>query len=116
MVATIDPVASKLVDTLARPSGNITGISTLAQDLNGKRLELLAEVVPRLRRVGILRDVESQNSLIQSKEYEAKARVLKIELQYLDVQGTNPDLESAVLAATKEHHDAIITITQTRTC
>ncbi|HEX7229541.1 MAG TPA: ABC transporter substrate binding protein, partial [Candidatus Binatia bacterium] len=49
MVTAIDPVASKLVDTLARPGGNITGLSTLAQDLNGKRLELLAEVVPRLR-------------------------------------------------------------------
>ena len=111
MVTTIDPVASKLVDNLARPGGNITGISTLAQDLNGKRLELLAEVLPRLRRVGILRDVESQNSLIQFKEYEAKARVLKIELQSLDVHGENPDLESAVLVATKEHHDAMITIT-----
>jgi len=90
MVTSIDPVASKLVDNLARPGGNVTGISTLAQDLNGKRMELLAEVVPRLRRVGILRDVESQNSLIQFKDYEAKARVLKIELQSLDVHWRNP--------------------------
>jgi len=64
MVASIDPVASKLVDTLAHPGGNLTGISTLAQDLAGKRLELLAEVIPRLRRVAILHDVESQNSVI----------------------------------------------------
>jgi len=111
MVASIDPVASKLVDNLAHPGSNLTGISTLAQDLSGKRLELLAEVVPRLRRVGILRDVESQNSLIQFKEYDAKARVLKIELQTLDLQGVHPDLESAFLAATKARDDAIITIT-----
>jgi putative tryptophan/tyrosine transport system substrate-binding protein len=111
MVTSVDPIASKLVDNLARPGGNVTGISTLAQDLNGKRLELLAEVVPRLRRVGILRDVESENSLIQFKEYETKARILKIELQSLDLQGTNPDLEGAFLAATKANDDAIITIT-----
>jgi putative ABC transport system substrate-binding protein len=111
MVASIDPVASKLVDTLAHPGGNITGISTLAQDLSGKRLALLAEMVPRLKRVAILRDLESQNSVIQFKEYEAKGRILKIELQSLDVQGANPDLEGAFLAATKAHADAIITIT-----
>ena len=87
MVTAIDPVASKLVDNLARPGGNITGISTLAQDLIGKRLELLAEVVSRLGRAAILRDGDSQNSLIQFKEYEAKARVLKIELQSLEHWG-----------------------------
>src|SRR6266576_4436246 len=54
MVASIDPVANKLVDSLARPGGNLTGISTLAQDLSGKRLELLMEVVPRLSRVAVL--------------------------------------------------------------
>ena len=111
IVAAVDPVASKLVDNLARPGGNVTGISTLAQDLSGKRLELLAEVVPRLARVGILRDAESPNSVIVFKEYDAKARSLKIELQSLDVQGANPDLESAFLAATKAHDDAVITIT-----
>jgi putative ABC transport system substrate-binding protein len=53
MVATLDPVANKLVDSLARPGANLTGISTLAQDLNAKRLELLMEVVPRLSRVAV---------------------------------------------------------------
>ena len=57
MVTNTDPVAGKLVDSLARPGGNITGLSTLAQDLSGKRLELLTEVVPRLSRVAVLRDV-----------------------------------------------------------
>jgi putative tryptophan/tyrosine transport system substrate-binding protein len=74
MVTNADPVAAKLVDSLARPGGNITGLSTLAQDLSGKRLELLTEVVPRLSRVAVLRDVESQLSTIAFKEYEATAR------------------------------------------
>jgi putative ABC transport system substrate-binding protein len=62
MVAGLDPVAMGLVDSLARPGGNITGISTLSQDLNGKRLELLKEAVPKLSRVGILFHVEAQSS------------------------------------------------------
>jgi putative ABC transport system substrate-binding protein len=111
MVASVEPVANKLVDSLARPGGNLTGISTLAQDLSGKRLELLMEVVPRLSRVAVLRDLDSQNSVVQFKEYEAAARVLKIELQSLDVRGPNPDLENALLAATKGRNDALITIT-----
>jgi putative ABC transport system substrate-binding protein len=98
------------VDSLARPGGNLTGISTLAQDLSGKRLELLMEVVPRLARVAVLRDVDSQGAAVQFKEYEAAARVLKIELQSLDVRGPNPDLENALLAATKGRNDALITI------
>jgi ABC-type uncharacterized transport system substrate-binding protein len=111
MVASVEPVASKLVDSLARPGGNLTGISTLAQDLSGKRLELLMEVVPRLSRVAVLRDLDSQNSVVQFKEYEAAARVLKIELQSPDVRGPNPDLDNALLAATKGRNDALITIT-----
>jgi len=111
MVATLDPVANKLVDSLARPGGNLTGISTLAQDLNAKRLELLMEVVPRLSRVAVLRDTDSQLATLQFKEYEAAAGVLKIKLQSLDVRGHNPDLENALLAATKGRNDALITIT-----
>ena len=111
IVTNTDPVAGKLVDSLARPGGNITGLSTLAQDLSGKRLELLTEVVPRLSRVAVLRDVDSQNSAIAFKEYEATARVLKIQLQSIGVQGPNPDLESAFQGATKGRNNAIITIT-----
>jgi putative tryptophan/tyrosine transport system substrate-binding protein len=111
IVTNTDPVAGKLVDSLARPGGNITGLSTLAQDLSGKRLELLTEVVPRLSRVAVLRDVDSQNSAIAFKEYEATARALKIQLQSIGVQGPNPDLESAFQGAAKGRNNAIITIT-----
>jgi ABC-type uncharacterized transport system substrate-binding protein len=111
MVTNTDPVAGKLVDSLARPGGNITGLSTLAQDLSGKRLELLAEVVSRLSRVAVLRDVDSQNSAISFKEYEATARALKIQLQSIGVRGPNPDLEGAFQEAAKGRNNAIITIT-----
>jgi putative tryptophan/tyrosine transport system substrate-binding protein len=71
MVTLVDPVANGLVDSLARPGGNITGLATLQRDLSGKRLELLAEVVPRISRVGILRDADGSMSAIGFKEYEA---------------------------------------------
>src|SRR5574341_984084 len=75
MVTQVDPVATGLVDSLARPGGNITGFATLQRDLSGKRLELLAEVVPRLSRVGILRDADESVSAVGFKEYEAAARM-----------------------------------------
>jgi putative ABC transport system substrate-binding protein len=111
MVTNSEPVAAGLVDSLARPGGNITGLSTLAQDLSGKRLELLTEVVPRLSRVAVLRIADSQNSAIAFKEYEATARALKIQLQSIGVQGPNPDLEGAFQGAAKGRNNAIITIT-----
>jgi putative ABC transport system substrate-binding protein len=54
MVSTVDPVATGLVDSLARPGGNVTGLTRLTRELSGKRLELLREIVPRISRVGIL--------------------------------------------------------------
>ena len=109
MVTGLDPVADGLVDSLARPGGNITGLATLQQDLSGKRLELLTEVVPRLSRVGVLRDADEQSGVF--KEYEASARALKIQLQSLEVRGLNPDLEGAFQAAAKGRASALITVT-----
>jgi putative ABC transport system substrate-binding protein len=111
MVASLDPVAMGLVDSLARPGGNITGISTLSQDLNGKRLELLKEAVPKLSRVGILLQVEVQSATVNLKEYETAARDLKVQLRPLEVRGPKPDLEGAFQTATKAHVGALITIT-----
>jgi putative tryptophan/tyrosine transport system substrate-binding protein len=111
MVAALDPVASGLVDSLARPGGNVTGISTLAQDLNGKRLELLKEVVPQLKRVGILMDLEVPSGAINLNEYKTVARALKIEIQTLEVSGLKPDLESAIKPAAKTRVGALIAVT-----
>ena len=93
MVINQDPVATGLVDSLARPGGNITGISRLTRELSGKRLELLTEVVPGMGRLGVLWDVSSEGSKISFKEYQAAALALKLQLQSLEVRGPNPDLD-----------------------
>ena len=110
MVTQVDPVATGMVDSLAHPGGNITGLATLQRDLSGKRLELLTEVVPRLSRVGVLRNPDDQTA-IGFKDYEAAARALKIRLQSLDARGPNPDLEGAFREAVKGRANAVITIT-----
>ncbi len=113
MVTQVDPVATGLVASLAHPGGNITGLATLQRDLSGKRLELLAEVVPGLARVGILRDTNRSISAIGFKEYETAARSLKIRIQSLDVRGPNPDLQGAFREAVNGRANAVITITNT---
>jgi putative ABC transport system substrate-binding protein len=110
MVTTVDPVGTGLVDSLARPGGNITGLTRLTRELSGKRLELLTELIPGISRVGVLWDENAQGPDIGFKEYEAAARGLKIQLQSLAVRGPNPDLEGAFQAATKGRVSALITI------
>jgi putative tryptophan/tyrosine transport system substrate-binding protein len=110
MVTNTDPVAAGLVDSLARPGGNVTGLTLLTRDLSGKRLELLNEMVPGISRVGILWVTPSVTGDSGFKEYEATGRALKIQLQSLQVQGSNPDLEGAFQAAAKGRASALITI------
>jgi putative tryptophan/tyrosine transport system substrate-binding protein len=111
IVALGDPVAEGLIDSLAHPGGNITGLSTLTRELRGKRLELLKEVVPRISRVGVLWDAAKPPSLaLAFKNYEAAARDLKIPLQSLEVSGPNPDLEGAFREAVKGRVSALITV------
>jgi len=110
MVTQVDPVRAGMVDSLAHPGGNITGLATLQRDLSGKRLELLKEAVAKISRVGILRDVDA-TSAIGFKDYEAAARALKLEVQSLDVRGSNPNLPAAFKEALKARVDALITIT-----
>src|SRR4030095_5663467 len=112
VMVTGDPVASGIVDSLARPGGNITGLATLSRDLSAKRLELLTEAVPRLSRVGVLWNVDEQtSSRVYFKEYETAARALKIGLQSLEVRGPNPDLHGAFQTAAKGRAGGLITIT-----
>jgi len=110
MVTTVDPVATGIVDSLARPGGNITGLSTLARELSGKRLELLQEVLPDLRRVGVLWGADWPGSTVGFKGYEAAAPGLKLQLQSLEVRGANPDFEGAFQAARKGRANGLITI------
>jgi ABC-type uncharacterized transport system substrate-binding protein len=108
IVTQADPVADGLVDSLARPGGNITGLTRLTNELSGKRLELLAETVPGISRVGILDG--STNARANVQDYEAAARALKITLQSLKLREPNPDFEGTFQTATTGGLNAFITI------
>ena len=107
MVVDSDPVRSGFIASLARPGGNITGLSTLAPELSGKRLELLKEIVPRLSRVAAFGTSTSAGNAQELKEVELAAGVFGVKLQYLDVFGPK-DLETAFRAAAKERSDAVL--------
>jgi putative ABC transport system substrate-binding protein len=110
MVTNADPVATKLIDSLAHPGGNVTGLTNLNRDLNAKRLELLGEIVPKLSRAAVLWDSTNEGSAIGFKEYEAAALPMKVQLQSLEVRRPSADLEGAFQAAAKGRSDAIIPI------
>ncbi len=81
-----DPLGGGLVASLSRPGGNVTGLSQQAADVAGKRLEILREILPRLRRLAILTDVGIAQSLIETDEVQAAARTLGIELAKLEIR------------------------------
>jgi len=95
---------------LARPGGNITGLTRLTRELSGKRLELLKQAVSGITRVGVLGDADEESVAIGFKEYEAAARALNITFQSLGVRGPNPDFEGTFQAAAKGRVSALITI------
>jgi putative ABC transport system substrate-binding protein len=104
-----DPVGSGFVASLARPGGNITGLSTLTPVLSGKRLELLKEIVPRLARVGVLGASNTPGNTQSRKEIELAAATFGVQLQYLDV--LNPkDIEIAFRTATKGRAEAVLVL------
>src|SRR5262245_60805942 len=109
MVTSDDPVSSGIINSLARPGGNITGVTRLTRELSGKRLELLEEVVPRLSRVGILWGTTSGRR-DNFQTYEPAARALNIELLSLEVRAPNPDLDGAFQSAAKGHANAVATV------
>jgi putative ABC transport system substrate-binding protein len=109
MAQDADPVGSGFVASLARPGGNITGLSTLAPELSGKQLELLKETVPRLSRVAILGSSTSPGYAPTLKEMELAAGVLKVKLQYLDILDPK-DIETAFRAANKGRAQAVLVL------
>jgi putative ABC transport system substrate-binding protein len=111
MVTQADPVALGLIDSLAHPGGNFTGIASLQRDLSGKRLELLKETVPKISRIGILLGADEEVAPIGFKDYEAAARALKLQIHSLGVKSSNPDLEGAFGEAVKGRVNAIVTMT-----
>ncbi len=110
MLTSIDPVAAGYVESFARPGGNITGLTHLSRDISAKRVELLKELLPRLSRVGILRDADGPGAAVAFKEYEAVARAFKLELRSLEARGPNPDFAGAFQAAKTARLDALIVV------
>ena len=104
MTSTTDPVGEGLIASLARPGGNITGLSGLANELNTKRLEVLKDTVPRLSRVGLLQMVES----VQWKEIRPAALALKLKLEEIDTQPDAKGLESFFKTAKQKQVGAIM--------
>jgi putative ABC transport system substrate-binding protein len=105
-----DPVGEGMVASLARPGGNVTGLSGLAVELNTKRLEILKDIVPKLTRVGLLRPPEASASL-QLKELRAAALALKLTLEEIGTQLDPKGLASAFQTAKQKQVGAIMTIT-----
>src|SRR5438876_1536247 len=109
MAFDIDPVGSGFVATLARPGGNITGLSTLSPEISGKRLELLKEIVPKLSRVAVLGNSTVPGNAQALRETERAAGVFGVKLQYVEIE--NPEeIESAFRAARKGHADAVLVL------
>ncbi len=107
-----DPVAAGLVDSLARPGGNITGLTQISPQLSGKRLELLKEAFPEISRAAVFVDKElaAQRMTQPLQETQVAASALGITLQLLEVEGANPDLDGAFGRATSGRADALIVL------
>ncbi len=103
-----DPVGSGLVPSLAKPDGNITGLSNVAQDLYGKRLELLRECFPKVARVAFLWRSGGPRENLPFTEMEVMAKVLGVKLQSLEVRGLD-DFDRAFEAAKRDGAQALIT-------
>jgi putative tryptophan/tyrosine transport system substrate-binding protein len=104
-----DPLGSGLVVSLAQPGGNVTGMSLMAPDLGGKRLELLKELLPRLSRVAVIWNAANPYSALMFEETRGAAKTLAIELQSLEVRG--PDDFGVVLdSAGRKRADALVTV------
>jgi len=109
MTSDPDPVANGFVTSLARPGGNITGLSNLSPELSGKRLELLKEIVPRLSRVAVFGTSSAPATARTLKEVELAAGALGAKVQYLDVLGPK-DIETVLREAIKARADAVLTL------
>jgi len=107
MVFSSDPAGAGFVASLARPGGNVTGLSTLSPETSGKRVELLREVIPGLSRVALLWNPDSRGNLLHYKETEAAARSLHVALQSIELFRVE-DLDRAFSAVTKGRAQALI--------
>jgi putative tryptophan/tyrosine transport system substrate-binding protein len=104
-----DPVGNGFIASLARPGGNITGLSTLAPELSSKQLELLKEIVPKLSRVAILGNSTNPGNALALRETEVAAKTFGLKLQYLDILDPKA-IETAFRTASKSGVEAILVL------
>jgi putative ABC transport system substrate-binding protein len=109
MVAVGDPVATGLVASLARPGGNITGLTSISVEMEGKRLELLREVVPKVSHIAVLWNAASPIQVIEEGEVRAAARVLGIKMLSLGVR-TREEIDDALATIIRERPDALLVL------
>ena len=102
-----DPVGTGFVASLARPGGNVTGLSTMSPELSGKRLELLRDAVPGVSRVAFLWNPDVRGNVLDYKDAEGAARSLRLELQSVEVSRAE-DLDRAFSAVTNERAQALV--------
>jgi putative tryptophan/tyrosine transport system substrate-binding protein len=100
-----DPVANNVVESLARPGGNVTGLSAQISDVAGKRLELLREIVPGLRLLAIMANVDNPSAVLETREVERAARALGLEVAMSELRQAD-DVASAI-SALKDRADAL---------
>ena len=104
-----DPVVTGIVDSVARPGGNITGLTNLAPELSGKRLELLQEAFPKASRIAVMWPPDATGAIVTFKETEAAARALGVPLQALEVRSPK-DFDNVFRAAKAERAAALIVL------
>jgi ABC-type uncharacterized transport system substrate-binding protein len=109
MATDTDPVGNGFVASLARPGGNITGLSALAPELSGKQLELLKEIVPRLSRVAVFGTSTNPGNAQMLREVKRASATFGVKLQYLEVRDPK-DIRTAFRAASNERAEALLSL------
>jgi len=111
MTVVNDPVGGRLVESLAHPGGNLTGLSMMAPDLVGKQLQVLTEIVPKLSRAAILSNPASPGTAPQRRVAEALAPTLGVRLQVLEAR-TPQEIDQAFVAMGKERAGALVVLAE----
>ena len=109
MIAVGDPIGTGLIESLAQPGGNVTGLSSMAVDLEGKRLELLREVIPKLSHVAVFWNPASPFQVNSEKEVQAAARAFKMKVLSLGVQAPE-QFDNAFATIRKERPRALLVL------
>jgi ABC-type uncharacterized transport system substrate-binding protein len=111
MAGSGNPIGSGVIASLARPGGNVTGLTSYSAELLGKRLQLLKEVVPKVTRFGFLNAADSATTAsgVAFKEAQGPAKALGVQLKLVEVKAQNPDIEGAFRIMAKERIGALIT-------